>query len=162
MMHCAISMASGFVSSPLSTTETDSVRLKLPSSGSTKSIGRPSSLSATARHLHGKRIRIVSLIHHGNRLCQAEVAFLRIYKINRKTVFFIRNRLLPESEADGNLAGAHFLERSGSGILQVVSHILIDACQHFLRAVLAVCGHKRLDQQPRCGGGGDIRSEEHT
>ena len=86
----------------------------------------PSILNDALRHLHGKWIRIVSLIHHGNRLCQAEIALLRIYKINRKTVFFIRNRLLPESEADGNLAGAHFLERSGSGILQVVSHILID------------------------------------
>ena len=48
MMHSAISIAFAFVLSPLSITATDSVNEKFPSVGSTKSIGSPEFLSATA------------------------------------------------------------------------------------------------------------------
>ena len=55
-MHSAICIASGFVLSPLSITAIDSVKEKLPSVGSTKSIGKPFNLSATACCLKPKPI----------------------------------------------------------------------------------------------------------
>ena len=45
-------------------------------------------------HLHCKRI-VFFLVDYGNRLCEREISFNRVNKINRKTRFFVADCLMP-------------------------------------------------------------------
>ncbi len=95
----------------------------------------------------------VTFVCYSNRFRQGEVSFCRVNVVDWQTFFFIRYRLRPQSESQGNLTGADFLQRTGTGIFQVVAGIVIDTGQNGLRLFFTVFGNQSLYQQPRGRGG---------
>lgn len=111
-------------------------------------------------HIHCQRICFATFVQYCDRFGEGEVSLGRIYKINGKSICLICDSLMPQAEANGDLACAAELQWARAGGFDVIAGIFIDICQDLLCPVLTISVSQSLDQQPRCGRGLDVGNSQ--
>ena len=124
-------------------------------------LGAPS-VDDGRRHLLRERVRGAALVDHRHGLRERVGALGRVHDLDGQALRLVRERLVAQAEADGDLTRSHVLDRRGAGLREIRARVAIDSGKDLLRLGLAVVVNERLDEEPRRGGAGDVGQRDHA